>query len=206
MTRSPRVIIFAGVIVTSIMLMVSCSPTYMAQVSGDFGRELKLIDHYRVERTRGVVLPPDVSLYVPMTHNSEGKNISRKITQSLADTLTPKFRHVMQGYQLESYDQALKSAHRHHADFFVFATVTKWHDRLNSKEDYRNHDDLAKIGLDELGLKILLIDTHAEYVVDVGYLYVKSGLFTLYDDRPDELLIKPLQQYAELISAQVQYQ
>jgi hypothetical protein len=177
----------------------------MAKLTGDFGKDLNVIDHFKIERSRSIVISPDVSLYIPMTENAQGEAISRKITQSITDHLAPKFKVVSQGYTLESYHQALNSAKMNKADFFIFATMTQWQDSLNSREDYHRHSDLKKVGLDDIRLKMLLIDTKADYVVDVVNLYVQSGLFTLYGDKPDELLAKPLAQYADLISAPKRY-
>ncbi len=193
------------VIGVSILLINGCTPTYMAKLTSDFGKEINVIDHFKIERSRSIVISPDVSLYIAMTANDQGEVISRKITQSISDQFSPKFKVVTQGYALESYDQALNSAKMNKADFFIFATMTKWQDSLNSREDYHRHSDLKKIGLDDMGLKMLLIDTKADYVVDVVNLYVESGFFTLYGDKPDDLLAKPLAQYADLISAPMHY-
>ena len=185
--------------------VLSCTPTHFSYIGSKAGRQLGIVDNYKINRIRHVVLPADVSLYVPMTHNFKGSLISYKITQYLSASLSPKFRRVTKGHALESYDEALRSARRHHADFLIYATLTEWEDNVNSREEYDRHEDLVNIGLDRIGLKFLTIDSRSEHVVDMTNLTAKSGFVTLYGDEPDHLLEKPLHKYANLISASVKH-
>ena len=55
---------------------------------------------------------------------------------------------------------------------------------------------MDRLGVDTSTIQIMLIETSTQYLIDSARIRSRGGLLTFHDNKPQDLLGPPLQQYA----------
>ena len=114
------------------------------------------------------------------------------VAQSVAVAFSPYLTKVTTGVRLEDFDLSLKSAQLGGFAYLLYPDILHWEDRVT---EWSGKPDVAS-----LKLSVVRVDTGV--VIDSAVLGGKSGLATFGGDRPEQLLPKPLADYAAIIFRQ----
>lgn len=106
--------------------------------------------------------------------------------QSVASAFAPYLSKIITGTKPEDLDQALSSARSGRFRYLLYPQILHWEDRAT---EWSAQPDRATI-------KLSLFSTDSGAMIDSAIIEGKSGLATFGGDHPQDLLPKPLGQYA----------
>lgn len=138
----------------------------------------------KLDRNKVVyVSVPKDGRYGQINYAGSGQNT----TQIISMAFSQYSRRVETGHEYQAFEQALDSARKQRAGYFVWLTILEWEDRAT---EWSGISDKASI-------KISVIDTAPGTPIDSVIIKGKSGLATFGGDHPQDLLQKPVNEYVK---------
>ncbi|HEX3036586.1 MAG TPA: DUF4823 domain-containing protein [Thermodesulfobacteriota bacterium] len=113
----------------------------------------------------------------------EGSGLS--LSQIILSSLAKKVRRVEIAKAYQTYDEALVSAKAKGWKYLVYPTILQW----------ENHATEWNGIPDKVEVKIQVIETAPDKLVDAVIINGKSGLATFGGDQPQDLLPLPVEEY-----------
>lgn len=82
-------------------------------------------------------------------------------------------------------------------------SAMQWvHDRSEASVNWVRSRDLDALGRDQVGVRLVLLESRSGDVVETAILRGQSGVLTFLGDHPDELVDGPMRAYAQALSGQ----
>lgn len=153
-------------------------------------------DSHQLLRTEGATIKLDraKSIYVSIPRdgkygrrNYQGSGVNA--SQIILMAFSKYAENVETGHRYQSFDNALAYAKENKYGYLVFPTILEWEDRAT---EWSGIPDKASI-------KIAIIDTETGKTLDSVIIKGKSGLSTFGGDHPQDLLPKPVEEYAAIL-------
>jgi hypothetical protein len=163
-------------VVLFVSLISACADTHQLLRAG---RETPKLES---NRTVYVSVPKD-GRYGHIVYSGSGSNTSQVVLMAFS-------RYAMRvetGHAYQSLEEALNSAQKIGAAYLVVPTILEWEDRAT---EWSAIPDKASI-------KISVVDVRNGETVDSVVIKGKSGLATFGGDHPQDLLPKPVGEYAK---------
>ena len=139
-----------------------------------------------------VTLPTSATAYVSVPRDGQyetktyrGSGLS--VTTIIRSSLLMHLVQVDQGFEVESFTQAIKSAKSNSVDYLFFPTILHWEDRAT---EWSGIPDRAQV-------KVVIVDIKTSEVISSAIIDGKSGVATLGGDHPQDLLPKPVAQFID---------
>ncbi|MBD8755562.1 DUF4823 domain-containing protein [Pseudomonas coleopterorum] len=93
-------------------------------------------------------------------------------------------------------EQAMGEARNAGAHYLLYARFARADDRIGNTEEWADQEALDRLGVDSSVIQIMLIETSTHYLIDTATIRSRGGLLTMHDNKPEDLLGPPLEDYA----------
>jgi len=160
------------------IFLSSCTDTYQLKRTQGAGIESNKIS------TAYIALPKDGS-YGSIQYSGSGTIVA----QDIGAAFSPYLREAIIGTQFESIEEAIRSASKLQFDYLVYPNILHWEDRAT---EWSGRSDVISV-------KVTIIDVSSSKVVDSVVIEGKSKTASWGGDRPEDLLAKPLKDYAAVL-------
>jgi Domain of unknown function (DUF4823) len=107
-------------------------------------------------------------------------------SQAVSAAFAPFMRSITVSPKPEEFDQALQSAKSGNYTYLIYPQILHWEDRAT---EWSAKPDVAFV-------KVSIINARTAEVIDSAIINGKSGLATFGGDKPQDLIPKPLSEYA----------
>ena len=131
-----------------------------------------------------ISIPKD-GRYGQTNYTGSGITVSQNILLAFSKHLTQ----VETGHEYQSYKESLDYAQTNNFDYLIFPSILEWEDRAT---EWSGKPDKASI-------KISIIKVSTSRTIDSAIIKCKSGLATLGGDHPQDLLVKPVDDYVNTL-------
>jgi hypothetical protein len=167
--KNPLIVIFITV------LVAACADTARITQDPSYGQVMlsKSVTAY-------VSVPRD-GRYETKTYSGSGLTVTTIIRSSLLMHLVQ----VDEGFEVESYNQAILSAKSNAVDYLFFPTILHWEDRAT---EWSGIPDKAQI-------KIVIVDIKTSELISSTIIDGTSGIATFGGDHPQDLLSEPVTKF-----------
>jgi len=157
------------------MLLTGCADTH------------NLVRNNPVSTTK---LTPKDSFYIAVSKDvvyGEDKNEGSGLTlsQVIQSSVSKRARRVEVGTIHESFDDALLHARTKSFKYLIYPTILHWEDHAT---EWNGVPDTVEV-------KVEIVESAADTVVDTALISGKSGLATFGGDRPQNLLPLPVEEF-----------
>jgi len=123
--------------------------------------------------------------YGQSKYNGSGATTSQTILLAFAKYLTQ----VEAGHEYQSYKEALNHARTNNFDYLVLPLILVWEDRITEWSGIP----------DKVAIKISIIQVSTSKTIDSAIIEGKSGIATFGGDHPQDLLVKPVDDYVKTL-------
>lgn len=93
-------------------------------------------------------------------------------------------------------EQALAEARNAGAHYLLYARFARASDRIGNADEWADQEAVDRLGVDTSVIQVMLIETSTRYLIDTATVRSRGGLLTMYDNKPEDLLGPPLEDYA----------
>jgi len=128
-----------------------------------------------------IAIPKD-GVYGGTVYNGSGQNTAQVILAAFSKYLPQ----VVTAQAYEDYKESLDRAKKGNYSYLIYPTILEWEDRAT---------EWSAIP-DRVSVKIIVVDANTGRVIDSAIVNGKSGLATFGGDHPQDLLPKPVGEYA----------
>lgn len=106
------------------------------------------------------------------------------------------FPMVRRARQPEGLEQAMAEARAVGAHYLLYCRFAAADDRIGNADEWTDQQALDRLGLDSGVIQVMLIETSTQYLIDTARIRSRGGLLTFHDTSPQDLIARPLAQYA----------
>ncbi len=131
-----------------------------------------------------ISIPKD-GWYGNINYQGSGVNASQIILLAFSEYSNK----VETGYKYQSFDDAMTHAKENNYGYLVFPTILEWEDRATEWSGIP----------DKSSIKIAVINAETSRTLSSAIIKGKSGVFTFGGDHPQDLLLRPVQEYAKTL-------
>lgn len=93
-------------------------------------------------------------------------------------------------------EEAMEEARSVGAHYLLYARFAKADNRIGNADEWYDEQSLDRLGIDTSVIQLMLIETSTRYLIDTTRIRTRGGLLTFYDNKPQDLLATPLEDYA----------
>ena len=137
--------------------------------------------HLEQSKSIYISIPRD-GRYGNNTYQGSGINVSQIILMSFS-----KFAlNVETGYEYQTHAEALSFSKKNNYEYLIFPSILEWEDRATEWSSIP----------DKVSIKIAIIKVRTGRTLDSVLIKGKSGIATFGGDHPQDLLPKPIGEYA----------
>jgi hypothetical protein len=158
-----------------------------------------LLDHSDTQRSISLRLQPDSFIFIgqgpfaPPGGDYPRPNAVAEVAFKGFVEYFPLVRRARAPLGLEA---ALSEAHEAGAHYLLYARFAKADDRISNGNDWYDQQAVDRLGIDSGVIQLMLIETNTRYLIDTARIRSRGGLLTFHDDRPEDLIGPPLEDYA----------
>ncbi len=163
-------------IVVLVSLLAACADSHELLRSS---REIPKLDR---NKTMYVAVPED-GRYGGTVYTGSGENTAQILVLAFSQYVS----RVESGHEYQKFDDALDAARKQGCAYLAVSTILEWEDR---RTEWSGIPDRASV-------KISIVDMENKRTIDSVIIKGKSGLATFGGDHPQDLLPKPVGQYAK---------
>lgn len=157
------------------------------------------LDHSDIRRSSPWRLQPDSFIYIAQGHFvPPGGHTPRPnvVAEQAFDGFVEYFPMVRRARAPAGLDESLSQARAAGANYLLYARFANADDRIGTQEEWEDQEALDRLGVDHSVIQVMLIETNTRYLVDTVRVRSRGGFLTLYDNKPEDLLGPPMQEYA----------
>lgn len=163
-------------------------------------RDAGMLDHSETRRAASWRLQPDSFIYIAQGHFAPPGNGYPKpnvVAEEAFKGFVEYFPMVRRAREPLGLEEAMNQAASAGAHYLLYARFASADDRIGSFDELNDQRALDRLGVDTSVIQLMLVETGTRYLVDTARIRSRGGLLGLYDNKPDELLGPPLQDYAK---------
>lgn len=153
-------------------------------------------DSHQILRTsqNAIKLDNKASAYISIPRDGQYGNINyagsgTTVSQIILLSFSKYLTQVETGYEHQSFKDALAYAKKNEIDYLIFPSILSWEDRAT---EWSGIPDKASI-------KIAIIKVSNSKTMDSAIIKGKSGVATFGGDHPQDLLVKPINDYVKTL-------
>ncbi|MDD0977689.1 DUF4823 domain-containing protein [Pseudomonas fontis] len=158
-----------------------------------------LLDHSETRRSMSLRLQPDSFIYIgqgafmPPGGSYPRPNVVAEVAFKGFVEYFPMVRRARGPLGLE---QALEEARSVGAHYLLYTRFAKADDRIGNGDEWYDEQAVDRLGIDTGTIQLMLIETSTRYLIDTTTIRSRGGLLTFHDNKPEDLLGPPLEDYA----------
>jgi len=188
------------VIVALLMLSGCMSVSDMGVVARDQLSDAGVLDHSQTRRSSNFRLQPDSFIYiaqgafVPPGGAYPRPNV---VAEEAFRGFVEYFPMVRRAEQPEGLEQALSEARGIGAHYVLYTRLARADDRIGNLDEWSDQEAVDRLGIDTGVVQMMLIETSTRYLIDTATIRSRGGLLTLHNNKPEDLLGPPFEDYAQ---------
>ncbi|UVJ42687.1 DUF4823 domain-containing protein [Pseudomonas sp. LS1212] len=158
-----------------------------------------LLDHSDTQRAMSLRLQPDSFIFIGQgAFAPPGGAYPRPnvVAEEAFKGFVEYFPLVRRARAPLGLEAALNEARDAGAHYLLYARFAKADDRISNGDDWYDQQAVDRLGIDSGVIQLMLIETNTRYLIDTARIRSRGGLLTFHDDRPEDLLGPPLEDYA----------
>ncbi|GGU81243.1 lipoprotein [Pseudomonas laurentiana] len=158
-----------------------------------------LLDHSETRRSMSLRLQPDSFIYigqgafVPPGGAYPRPNV---VAEEAFKGFIEYFPMVRRARGPLGLEDALNEARSVGAHYLLYARFAKADDRIGNGDEWYDQQAVDRLGIDTGVIQLMLIETNTRYLIDTARIKSRGGLLTFHDNKPEDLLAQPLEDYA----------
>jgi preprotein translocase subunit Sec61beta len=158
-----------------------------------------LLDHSDSRRVNNLRIQPDSFIYIAQgAFAPPGSAYPRPnvVAEEAFNGFIEYFPMVRRARVPEGLDQAMGEARAAGAHYLLYTRFAKADNRIGNTDEWLDEEAVDRLGVDTSVIQIMLIETSTQYLIDTARIRSRGGLLTFHDNKPEDLLGPPLEQYA----------
>lgn len=188
-----------GVMVLS-MLGGCMSVSDMGTVAKDQLSDAGVLDHSQTRRSTNFRLQPDSFIYIAQgAFAPPGGAYPRPnvVAEEAFRGFVEYFPMVRRAAQPEGLEQALSEARGVGAHYVLYTRFAQADDRIGNLDEWSDQEAVDRLGIDSGVVQMMLIETSTRYLIDTATIRSRGGLLTFHNNKPEDLLGPPMEDYAQ---------
>ena len=161
-----------------------------------------VLDHSSTRRSNNFRLQPDSFIYIAQgAFAPPGSAYPRPnvVAEEAYNGFIEYFPMVRRAVGPLGLEQAMGEARSFGAHYLLYTRFAKADDRIGTADEWSDQEALDRLGIDKGVIQVMLIETSTRYLIDTATIRSRGGLLTLYDNKPEDLLGPPLEDYARAL-------
>jgi len=162
-------------------------------------KDIGLLDHSQTQRSSPWRLQADSFIYIAQGHFvPPGSAYPRPnvVAEQAYEGFIEYFPMVRRASSPLGLEQAMGQAQAAGAHYLLYSRFAGADDRIGTATEWEDQQALDRLGVDRSVIQLMLIETNTRYLVDTARIRSRGGFLTLYDNKPQQLIAEPLQEYA----------
>ncbi|MGE8484738.1 MAG: DUF4823 domain-containing protein [Pseudomonas sp.] len=158
-----------------------------------------LLDHSDSRRVNNIRIQSDSFIYIAQgAFAPPGTAYPRPnvVAEEAFNGFIEYFPMVRRARAPEGLDAAMGEARAAGAHYLLYTRFAKADDRIGNTDELIDQERSDRLGIDSGVIQIMLIETSTQYLIDTARIKSRGGLLTFHDNKPEDLLGPPLEQYA----------
>ncbi|WP_237885913.1 DUF4823 domain-containing protein [Pseudomonas sp. PGPR40] len=158
-----------------------------------------LLDHSDSRRVNNLRIQPDSFIYIAQgVFAPPGSAYPRPnvVAEEAFNGFIEYFPMVRRARAPAGLDAAMGEARAAGAHYLLYTRFAKADDRIGNSDEWLDQEQVDRLGIDNGVIQIMLIETSTQYLIDTARIKSRGGLLTFHDNKPEDLLGPPLEQYA----------
>jgi len=158
-----------------------------------------LLDHSDTRRVNSIRIQPDSFIFIAQgSFTPPGSAYPRPnvVAEEAFNGFVEYFPMVRRARAPEGLEQAMSEARSAGAHYLLYTRFAKADDRIGNADEWADQQAVDRLGIDSGVIQIMLIETSTQYLIDTARIRSRGGLLTFHDTKPEDLIAKPLAQYA----------
>ena len=158
-----------------------------------------LLDHSDTRRSNSVRIQPDSFVFIAQgAFTPPGSAYPRPnvVAEEAFNGFIEYFPMVRRARAPEGLDAAMGEARAVGAHYLLYTRFAKADDRIGNSDEWLDQEHVDRLGIDNGVIQIMLIETSTQYLIDTARIRSRGGLLTFHDNKPEDLIARPLAQYA----------
>ncbi|MCU1720841.1 MULTISPECIES: DUF4823 domain-containing protein [unclassified Pseudomonas] len=158
-----------------------------------------LLDHSDTQRSMSLRLQPDSFIFiaqgafVPPGGAYPRPNV---VAEEAFKGFIEYFPLVRRAQGPIGLEQALTEARAVGAHYLLYTRFAKADNRIGNGDEWYDEQAVDRLGVDTGVVQMMLIETSTRYLIDTARIRSRGGLLTFHDNKPEDLLGPPLENYA----------
>ncbi|WP_175653632.1 DUF4823 domain-containing protein [Pseudomonas sp. Marseille-P9899] len=158
-----------------------------------------LLDHSDTQRSMSLRLQPDSFIFiaqgafVPPGGAYPRPNV---VAEEAFKGFIEYFPLVRRAQGPIGLEQALTEARAVGAHYLLYTRFAKADNRIGNGDEWYDEQAVDRLGVDTGVVQMMLIETSTRYLIDTTRIRSRGGLLTFHDNKPEDLLGPPLENYA----------
>ena len=158
-----------------------------------------LLDHSDTQRSMSLRLQPDSFIFiaqgafVPPGGAYPRPNV---VAEEAFKGFIEYFPLVRRAQGPIGLEQALTEARSVGAHYLLYTRFAKADNRIGNGDEWYDEQAVDRLGVDTGVVQMMLIETSTRYLIDTARIRSRGGLLTFHDNKPEDLLGPPLENYA----------
>ncbi|MES2818413.1 MAG: DUF4823 domain-containing protein [Pseudomonadota bacterium] len=157
------------------------------------------LDHSQTRRASSWRLQADSLIYIAQGHfmpPGSAHPRANVVAEQAYEGFVEYFPMVRRASSPAGLEEALTQARAEGAHYLLYTRFAAADDRIGTLEEWEDQEALDRLGVDHSVIQLMLIETNTRYLVDTARIRSRGGFLTLYDTQPEQLIGKPLHDYA----------
>ncbi|WP_339529240.1 DUF4823 domain-containing protein [Pseudomonas mucidolens] len=158
-----------------------------------------LLDHSDTRRSNSVRIQPDSFIFIAQgAFTPPGSAYPRPnvVAEEAFNGFIEYFPMIRRARTPQGLEQAMAEARSVGAHYLLYTRFAQADDRIGNADEWADQQAVDRLGIDTGVIQIMLIETSTQYLIDTARIRSRGGLLTFHDNKPEDLLGPPLQQYA----------
>ncbi|NWB91668.1 DUF4823 domain-containing protein [Pseudomonas agarici] len=158
-----------------------------------------LLDHSDTRRIHSFRIQPDSFIYIAQgAFAPPGSSYPRPnvVAEEAFNGFVEYFPMVRRARAPVGLNEAMAEARSAGAHYLLYSRFAKSDDRIGNYDEWADQEAVDRLGIDSGVIQIMLIETSTQYLIDTARIKSRGGLLTFHDNKPQDLIAKPLAEYA----------
>lgn len=161
-----------------------------------------LLDHSNTQRSMSLRLQPDSFIFIAQgAFAPPGGAYPRPnvVAEEAFKGFVEYFPLVRRAEGPIGLEDALGQARSVGAHYLLYTRFAKADNRIGNGDEWYDEQAVDRLGIDTGTVQLMLIETSTRYLIDTARIRSRGGLLTFHDNKPEDLLGPPLEDYARAL-------
>jgi len=161
-----------------------------------------LLDHSSTQRSMSLRLQPDSFIFIAQgAFAPPGRAYPRPnvVAEEAFKGFIEYFPLVRRAEGPIGLEEALAQARSYGAHYLLYTRFAQADNRIGNGDEWYDEQAVDRLGIDTGTIQLMLIETNTRYLIDTARIHSRGGLLTFHDNKPEDLLGPPLEDYARTL-------